>query len=53
MARLKVQKSKSSIIYSMDDLLNFFFFFVEFRTISIDRRKEGKNERGKECLVDR
>lgn len=42
----------SSIIYSMDDLLNF-FFFLEFRTISIDRRKEGKKERGKECLVDR
>lgn len=51
MVRLKIQKSKGSIIYSMDDLLN--FFFLEFRTISIDRRKEGKNERGKECLVDR
>lgn len=44
MVRLKIQKSKGSIIYSVGDLLN---FFLEFRAISIDRRKEGKTREEK------
>lgn len=41
MVRLKIQKSKGSIIYSMDDLLNFFFRISD----DFDRQEKGRKKR--------